>query len=160
MGLEVAIAASIVSGAVGVASQYQAQRAQATNARYNADLARNQAEQSRMEAEENFRRRGKNKEQQLARVRARLANQGSVATVGTPLAVLGDHASELELEIMDAYNSAESKRQGLVQQSAQFREQSKSIRRGSKFSLMGGLADLGSQTYFNNKYRQKIGMFD
>ena len=112
------LAMTALGGAFGAYTQYQQGKAQQANHEYNAKLARNQALQLDAEARENAWRARRNNERELARVRARLANQGGASNMGSSLNVMGNVAKELELRVMDDWRAAEVKRASLMAQSA------------------------------------------
>lgn len=154
MATGVMLAMTAVSGAVSAYSQYQQGKAQQANHEYNAQLAENQAEQGQMEARENAKRGWKNNEEQLASVRARMANEGAVGNQGAPLAVMGDIAGELELNVQDAYRGAQIQRTNLYQSAKISRREGKSANKAGKLMALGTLIKTGSS--FDSNYTKGI----
>lgn len=109
--------ASVVVSAVGAGVSYAGQKSAANAAESAAAMEANEKRlQARSEAEraaENARRAEQEKSRFLARQRAELAASG-LAMEGTPIAVLGDSARTLEMEILDIGHQAEQRRRALL----------------------------------------------
>lgn len=160
MASGVGLAMTLVSGAVSAYSSYQKGKAEDANHKYNASLAESQAKQQEMEAQENARRGWKNAEEQLASVRARLANQGSVANTGAPLAVMGDIAAELELGIDDAYRQAEIQRTNLLQEAKIQRWQGAQSKKAGKLMAVSTLLGTGADLAFKMREYKRSGLYE
>jgi rubrerythrin len=112
-----AITSAVIAGA-GVAMSFYGQHQQAkaaeSTARYNASIQRDQATRENMVNAENLRRKTRENNRLLAQVRANTAAKG-LSNVGTPLAVLGETAFQLEREINDLSYEASTRYQSLAQ---------------------------------------------
>lgn len=97
-----AIAATTVSTGVSIYSQQQQAKTQERAAAYNAELARREAKNRELESAEQIRRERIENRRRMARIRSQLSHQGIATTTGTPLAILGESAADLELGIADA----------------------------------------------------------
>jgi hypothetical protein len=120
MGLEAGAIIGIVSAVttavgtgVAVYGQRQAAKAAEVTAAYNAQEQKRQAERQTQVAAENARRAEQEKQRYLAAQRAALAKSG-LAMEGTPLAVLGETAQSMELEILDLGSEAAARRRALM----------------------------------------------
>jgi hypothetical protein len=138
---------------------YQQGKAAQANHNYNAKLAEAQVEQGSMEARENVRRQSRNNESQLSAARARFANQGSIATKGAPLAMMGDIAGELELSVLDAYRGADANRSNLMMQAQMERQRGKEAKRAGKLMAISSILSTGAQAAGNIKTGQRTGVF-
>lgn len=150
---------ALVSGGLAAYSSYSQGKAQQANAKYNAKVAQNQALQTNMEARENVRRQSRNNESQLSAARARLANQGSVATAGAPLALMGDVAGELELGILDAYRSADAQRSNFLAESAIEKNRGKQASGAGKLMAVSSILGAGATAYGNYQTGKRTGLF-
>jgi hypothetical protein len=158
MGLP-SLALGAIGGVMGAVGQYQQGKAQEAAGKHNAQIMRNQAETTAQEARENSKRARGNNERQLASMRARLASQGTGVTEGAPLAVLGDAASELELQVLDGYRSAENHRSALLTQADTSVWKGKQAKRASRVSAFGTLLSTGYNTYSGYRTGKKTGVF-
>lgn len=99
--------ASIATAAIGTGTtlyaQNQAQKTTDRLAAHNNKLAENEARNRELESQEAISRERRRKRAQMARVRNQLAAGGTLTTSGTPLAILGETSSRIELGIADAY---------------------------------------------------------
>jgi len=105
---------SLAGTAVAVVAQRQAADAAENTAMLNANEQRAQANREAEVAAENARRAEREKTRYLASQRAQLAASG-LAMEGTPLAVLGDTAEALELQILDLGSEAANRMRALRQ---------------------------------------------
>jgi hypothetical protein len=112
-----AITSAVIAGA-GVAMSFYGQRQQAkaaeSTANYNASIQRDQATRENQVSAENLRRKTRENNRLLAQVRASTAAKG-LSNQGTPLAVLGETAFQLEREINDLSYEAATRYQSLAQ---------------------------------------------
>jgi len=108
---------SVVGTAVAVKGSMDAADAAETTAAMNANEQRRQAAKEAETAAENARRAEQEKSRYLASQRAQLAASG-LAMEGTPLAVLGDTAVALELQILDIGADAAARQRALRQGAA------------------------------------------
>lgn len=159
MAAGIGVGMSLVSGVLSAHQTYQQGKAAKYNADYNAKLAKNQAEQGQMEARENVRRQQKNNEAQMSSARARLANQGAIATQGAPLAVMGDIAGQLELSVLDAYRGADANRTRLLQQASLEKARGRDAMRAGRLMAFGTLAQTGATLFSNVKTGNRVGVF-
>jgi hypothetical protein len=108
---------SLAGTAVSVYAQNQAADAAETTAMLNANEQKKQANREAEVAAENARRAEREKTRYLASQRAQLAASG-LAMEGTPIAVLGDTAQALELQILDMGSEAANRMRALRQGAA------------------------------------------
>lgn len=106
-------AATVISAGVTIYGQEQQKKAVEAQADYNEEVAKNEALQENALAAENARRVQKEKTRTIAALRASMAANG-IGMEGTPLAVLGDVATDFEQEIADIGYGAANKRMALL----------------------------------------------
>ncbi|QJE99134.1 hypothetical protein [Luteolibacter luteus] len=109
----ISMAMTAISTDITVRSSRAAAKATEKAAFLNANEKRIQAQQAMDVAAENARRKQTENRRQLAAVRAATAANG-FQMEGTPLAVLGDTALQLEQEILDISYDAETRRRALL----------------------------------------------
>jgi hypothetical protein len=105
---------SIASAAYSFYGQQQQAKAAESTANYNASIQRDQATRENQVNTENLRRKTRENNRLLAQVRASTAAKG-LSNQGTPLAVLGETAFQLEREINDLSYEASTRYQSHVQ---------------------------------------------
>jgi hypothetical protein len=134
---------SLAGTAVSVYAQNQAADAAETTAMLNANEQKKQANREAEVAAENARRAEREKTRYLASQRAQLAASG-LAMEGTPLAVLGDTAQALELQILDlgseAANRMRALRQGAALSLYEGKSQASALRTQSIATGLDGLS--------------------
>jgi len=134
---------TLAGTAVSVYAQQQAADAAETTAMLNANEQRAQANREAEVAAENARRAEREKTRYLASQRAQLAASG-LAMEGTPLAVLGDTAEALELQILDmgseAANRMRALRQGAALSIYEGKSQASALRTESIATGLSGVA--------------------
>lgn len=108
---------SLIGTGVSMKASADAADAAENVAAMNANEQRKQANKEAETAAENARRAEQEKTRYLATQRAQLAASG-LAMEGTPLAVLGDTAQALELQIMDLGADAAARQRALRQGAA------------------------------------------
>lgn len=96
------IAAAVIGTGVSIYSQQQQAESAQRAAEYNNRLASQEAHNRELEAAEQARRARIENRRRMASIRARLAGSGTLTTTGTPLAILGESSSNLDLQIQDA----------------------------------------------------------
>ena len=97
------VATTAIGTGVAVYSQNEQQKTTDRLAAHNNQLAENEARNRELESQEAISRERKRKRAQMARIRNQLAAGGTLTTSGTPLAILGETSSRIELGIADAY---------------------------------------------------------
>jgi hypothetical protein len=98
---------STVAGAgVSIYGQQQQAKAQTAAANYNNRLAEREAQNREAESHEQISRERIQKRRYMGELRNRLAGQGTLNTSGTPLAVLGEASTNMELRIQDAFRAS------------------------------------------------------
>lgn len=141
------LAASAAGTGVAVYGQRQQAKAAEATAKYNAQIQSNQALHERQVASENARRATAEMRRQLATVRAATAGRG-LAMTGTPLAILGDTATRLELEVLDLTSQADSRARALISRADmslwEGRRQAGALRTSSIGSGFAGVASATS----------------
>lgn len=113
-----ALATAAVGTGVAIYGQQQQAKTQERAAKYNNELANAEARNRELETAEGIKRQRVQKRREMARLRNNLAGSGSLTTTGTPLAILGESSSNLELGIADAARASNM-------QAAAFRSQGK-----------------------------------
>jgi hypothetical protein len=122
--VEIAYVALAASTATTIYSAVdQAQTARET-AKYNSEAANAEAANKDALAAEAIRRERQQNRRKMADLRNNLAQNGTLTTEGTPLAIIGESGANLELGIQDAARAAS--------------EQSKSLRAQGAMSLWEG----------------------
>ena len=171
---------AVAGAATGIAGGIQSYNQQKENAKaqqnmleYNARLERREAEAEEAEANEAARRQRAENERLKAAQRAAYGKSGAAIASGSPLAVLGDTAANLELGVQDihrnganAYNRRMAQSNSLLYQS---RVTGNSVSRGQLWGSIGGgiasgLARVGNSvsggvsSYVNIKSAQTKGI--
>ncbi len=146
MAAGIGLGLSVASGLIGSYTGYQQSKAAEANHKYNAALAANKAKQVSEDAKENTRRRRKNNEKDLASVRARLATQGTMTGQGSALETFGETATELELQVADAYRSSMMQHNALMQESYTHSARAKDAKSAGKIGLVTSLLGMGANT--------------
>lgn len=145
------LGALAVSAGTAAYGQYSAGKAEEAMNNRNAEQADELAKQKNWEALENSRRQRANNDRILSSARARLAALGSPLSTGAPLEILGDVAGKLELEVLDAYRSAETEmsaiRNGSQMQRWAGTQAANAGTMQAAGTLLSGLTQLGSSGY-------------
>lgn len=109
----ISAATAIIGAGVTIYGQEQQKKAVEAQADYNEEVSKNEALQENALAAENARRVQKQKTRTIAALRAANAANG-IGMEGTPLAVLGDVATDFEQEIADIGYGAANRRMALL----------------------------------------------
>lgn len=109
----ISVATTVIGAGVSIYGQQQQANAQQNAAEYNAKVQRQEADQTTRIAAENMRRQQRENQRMLSRLRAANAANG-LAMEGTPLAVLGETQSDLELAILDIGYESQSRSRQLI----------------------------------------------
>lgn len=115
----ITLALLAASTATTIYTQQAQAKSQEQAANYNNALAQRDAALREREAAEASQRQRIENRRHLARIRLSLANSGTLTTTGTPLAIIGETAGNLELGIRDAkrrtdMESAAMRQQGIM----------------------------------------------
>lgn len=102
----ISVATTAISTGVTIYSQQQQAKAAEQTAIYNNKLAENEAQNRELEAAEQIKRERVAKRRKLATLRNKLANNGTLTTAGTPLAILAESNANAETGINDALRAA------------------------------------------------------
>lgn len=113
----VSVATAVIGASVTIYGQQQQKKAVEAQADYNEEVARLEAGRENELATQNALRVEKQKTRTISAIRAANAANG-IALEGTPLAILGDVASDFEQEIADVGFSAANRRSALLSQAA------------------------------------------
>lgn len=164
---------SIIGGVQNYNQQKENAKAQQSMLEYNARLERREAEAEEAEANEAARRQRAENERLQAAQRAAYGKSGAAIASGSPLAVLGDTAANLELGVQDIHrNGANSYNRRMAQSNSllyQSRVAGNSVSRGQLWGSIGGgiangLAGVGNSvsggvsSYVNIKSAQTKGI--
>jgi hypothetical protein len=101
-----AIVSTVAGTAVSIVSANNAADAAEDAAIRNKQLADAEARNRELEAAEAIKRQRLRDQREKSAIRARLAQQGTLTTSGTPLLILGEVAANQELAIQDAVRQA------------------------------------------------------
>jgi pyruvate/2-oxoglutarate dehydrogenase complex dihydrolipoamide acyltransferase (E2) component len=112
----ISVATTLISAGTTYYGQEQQKKAVEAQADYNEEVAKNEISQENAIATENARRVAKEKNRTISAIRAANWANG-LAVEGTPLAVLGDVASEFEQEIADIGYGAANRKMQLLSES-------------------------------------------
>lgn len=152
MGLETLLVGSLIASTVGTgigvySAIDQAQTAKEA-AKYNAEAASAEALNRETLAAESSRRLRAENRRRMATLRNNLAGTGVLSSEGTPLAIIGENAANLELGVQDAARAAAMQAQSLRAQGAmslwEGDQQARGALIGGGASLLGGLGSIGS----------------
>jgi predicted 2-oxoglutarate/Fe(II)-dependent dioxygenase YbiX len=97
---------TVISTAATVYGQQQAAKAQTKAAEYNNILADQEAKNVELQNAEQLKRDRIKQRKAMAEIRSRLAQNGTLTTEGTPLAILGESSANFNLGIQDAARAA------------------------------------------------------
>jgi hypothetical protein len=143
-----AIASSLIGTGVAVYSHVQQGKAAEATGKFNAKLAANESLRKEALARENIRRTREMNRRYLSTQKAQLAASG-ITLKGTPLAVLGNVASSLELEALDLAFNADQESRKLKSQAAMFKFEGAQTKKASNIqagaSLLSGLGTAAGQ---------------
>lgn len=149
-----ATVATIISTAIGAYSQHQQGVAAEKAAEYNNRLAQQEATNTELENMEQIKRQRIQNDRKMAEIRTRLANNGTLSTEGTPLAILGESSANFELAIQD------SARQANMQAAAQRAQGAMDLWQGEQAESAGnlnalatGVGGIASATETYEKYK-------
>lgn len=109
----ISVATAVIGAGVTIYGQEQQKKAVEAQADYNEEVAKNEATRINEETRQNAMRVSKEKNRAISAIRAANAANG-LALEGTPLAVLGDVATEFEQEIADLGYAAANRRAALL----------------------------------------------
>lgn len=136
---------TVVGTAVSAYGTYQSMSQQSDMSKYNAQVAESQAEQVKRETTERIKRQRDENDRFKKKQRAAYAKAGITGT-GTPLAVMSQTASDLELAALDTAYEGQSRSQALMQKAAINDYQSKSFKRAAPLAvgttILGGANQL------------------
>lgn len=113
----VSVVTAVAGATVSIVGQQQQKKAVQAQADYNEKVAMNEATKDSALAAQNALRVEKQKNRTLAALAASNSANG-IATEGTPLAVLGDVATDFEQEIADIGYGASDRRLALLSQAS------------------------------------------
>lgn len=150
-----AIAASLVGAGVSAYGQYQAGKAQKKMGEYNAKVAENAAKSEAQASAENAKRKREQNQRVLSGMRARMAAGGANIGAGSSLDVLGDSASELELQALDMFRNSDAQIRQYGSQAGMSRYEGNQASAASKYAAMGNLisgAGSAASGYGNANY--------
>lgn len=102
----IAIGTALASAATTIISNEKASDAAEDAALRNKQMADAEARNRELEAAEAIKRQRLRDEREKSAIRARLSQQGTLTTSGTPLLILGEVAANQELAIQDALRQA------------------------------------------------------
>lgn len=151
------LATSVISTGVAVYSSMEQSKAAERTAKYNERVAQNEAKIRRDTALENIRRKRKENQRYLSSQMARMSKAG-IAMEGTPIAVLGETAGVLELELFDIMRDAQIGVQRSLSAGQQARFAGQQASRAAKTqagaSLLSGASTFGQQ--YGDFYEQGL----
>lgn len=136
-------------------SQLQAGKTAKTVAKYNNQLAQNEAENKELEFAESAKRASINQQRSVATIRAQLAQQGTVMTTGTPLAVVGENSSIFQTRLADAARASAMEAESLRAKGRMGIWEGNQAAKAAKLAAIGtGIQGLTSavSAYGHNRY--------
>lgn len=155
------ITLALLAASTGTAIYSQQQQAKAAEdtAAYNNFLAQREAGLREQEAAEASQRQRMENRKQLRRMRLALAQSGTVSTTGTPLAIIGESAGNLELGIRDAKRRTDMEAAAMRQQGILGLWEGQQARASANLSSVAtgiqGLSSVGS-AYGSSVYQGKL----
>jgi hypothetical protein len=157
--MAIAAVASAAMAAKQAADAKEAGKIQARNIK---------AEQSNAELTnaENLKRERMRSARAMGTIRAKLAQTGSDTSQGTPLAILGENAANIELGFQDAARTAGMQSASMAHAAASAKYQGNQAYKGGLLSAAGQLASSaasGAQTYsagvYSGKYQDTFNLY-
>lgn len=162
-----AITSSILAIAAGAQAAMTIKQGQDAKAAANIQAKQIRAEQNNAElttAEQMKRERVKSA-RAISSIRAKLAQTGTVTTSGTPLAILGENAQNIELGFQDAARASAMQSTAMTAQAQQAQFAGKQAYTASLFTAAGQLAQ-GAATFknydaavFSGKYKDTFSLY-
>ncbi len=157
-------AISIIGTLAGAGVSYYGQRkageAQKRMGEYNAKVAENAAKSEAQAGAENIKRKREQNQRVLSGMRARMAAGGANIGAGSSLDVLGDSASELELQALDMFRNSDAQVRQFSSKADMSRYEGNQASAASKYASMGTLisgAGSAALSYGNASYSGAIG---
>lgn len=148
-----------ISTGLAVYSQAQQGKTAERVAEYNNDLAQSEAKNQELQFAEAAKREQINQRRRVATVRAQLSQTGTDSATGTPLAILGDTASNFQTSIADAARASAMQAQSMRAQGAMGLWQGQQQASAAKLSAVGtslqGITSAVS-AYGHNRYTGAI----
>lgn len=145
----VAIAATAASTALTISGQQQQKKAVEQQANFNAQVKRNEAVKEELESRESVRRKRIQGRRLKAQQEAKFAKSG-VAIEGSPLEVLADTATNIELSVADERRASRIRQGGLKTGAEldifQGEAESSALRTGQGATLLSGASRIASQS--------------
>ena len=132
------VATSLVGAGISAYSSYQQGKAQEAMADRNAKVADNAAANEALAAAENSKRMRENSHRQLAAIRSRMAGSGVRMATGSSLDIIGQAASEFELQTMDLFRDSTARQMTYQNQAVTSRWE------GGQYAAAGTLGGIGS----------------
>lgn len=141
---------SVIGSAVSAYSMYQQGKAQESVAKANAKAAQQDAANKAAVAGENAIRQREMHKRQLSTIRAKQAGSGTLMSGGSNLDILGDSASEFELQTLDLFRESEMQQNALHNQAKMERWQGKQAARAGTIGAIGTLFSGVGSAYTNS----------
>jgi hypothetical protein len=160
MGLEVIAIASLVATGLstGISMYGQKQQAEAATAaaKYNNKLLNAEADNLATESREAQTREIQRNRRQLSALRSSLSQQGTVSSSGSPLAILGESATNLSLGIADAARRTDMQTRALRAQGQMGLWDAKQQQTATKINMVStaiGSASKAASSVVDYKYK-------
>ena len=156
IALVVTAVAAVAGGVTAAVAAKQAGDAQDEAAKANAKIANNNATAEAQAAAENAVRKRQSNQRQLSVIRAKMAGQGVQVGTGSALEILGESASELELQTQDMFRESQAKQVQYANQASSSLWEGKQAKAagnlGATVSLIGavGSGASGVKSYKSN----------
>ena len=142
-------AASLAGAGMSAYGNYQQGKAANAMAKHNAKAIRLASENEALTAQQNSLRQREASRRQLSSIRARMAGGGVVQSSGSSLDVLGESASELELQAMDLFRDSDAKQRMYGNEAAMTLYNGKQAAAAGKTAAIGSLIS-GAGSFASN----------
>jgi hypothetical protein len=153
MGLEVvaiaSVAASLAGAGMSAYGQYQQGKSAQAMTKHNAKIASTAASNEAQTAQQNSIRQREASRRQLSNIRARMAGSGVQQSTGSSLDVLGESASELELQALDLFRDSDAKQRMFGNEAAMTTWQGDQAAQAGKTAALGSLIS-GAGSFASN----------
>lgn len=156
----ISLVGTLAGAGMSFYGQRQAAKAQEKMGEYNAQVAENAAKSEAEAGAENAKRKREQNQRVLSGMRARMAAGGANAGTGSSLDVLGDSASELELQALDMFRDSDARTRQHGAQAEMSRYNGQQASAASNYAAMGSLiSGVGSAAsgYANASYAGAFG---
>ena len=143
------VAASLAGAGISAYGNYQQGKSAQAMTKHNAKIATTAASNEAATAQQNAIRQREASRRQLSNIRARMAGSGVQQSTGSSLDVLGESASELELQAMDLFRSSDAKQRQYGNEAAMTTWNGDQTAQAGKIGAIGSLIS-GAGSFASN----------